>query len=122
MIEYTYAIEPERGTTWKSYVAQITGKDPNYILSRDFKRVHYYRTYYGHSVSVMLQNGLFEVCISRFDAESGERMKRKRWWIVITDDDIYEYEFEELNWQYALFTAFNIRVNYGFAAWPTLNF
>ena len=109
--EYTYPIDRKSCSSWKTYVARITGTDPNYILRRNFESVRVCRTYYGHSASIMLANGVYEVCISRFSEESGERIERERWWVVIVDDDIYEYEFDEINWQYALYTAFNVRLN-----------
>lgn len=111
--EYTYSIDDDKddGTTWRTYVARIVGPDSNYILKRDFKRVQYCRAYYGVSVSLMLADGLYEACISRFDKASGERIERERWWIVVADEDIYKYAFSEMNWQYALYTAYNIKVN-----------
>ena len=109
--EYAYPIDRKNGCSWKTYVARITGADPNYILQRDFKNVRFCRTYYGYSAYLMLPNGLYEVCISRFSDESGERTERERWWIIVVDNDIYEYEFEEINWQYALYTAFNVHLN-----------
>ena len=112
-VEYTYAIDREKETKWKSYVARITGSDAKYILCREFEHVQFFRTFYGHSCTAYLDTGLYEVCISRYDARTGERLCRQRWWIIIADDDLYEYEYEEMNWQYALFTAYNLKANYG---------
>ncbi len=113
MTEYTYAIDHEQGLQWKTYVARINGTDPNYILHRDFEQLRFQRTWYGHSCSSELQNGLYEVSISRFDKASGEQVRRDRWWIIVADDDIYDYEFDDMNWQYALYADYLIRLNCG---------
>lgn len=113
MTEYTYSIDREQGKIWRSYVARITGSDPQYILRRYFEKVIFRRGFHGYSCSTDLENGLYEVCIKRYDIQSGELTSRLRWWIIVVDDDIYEYEFEEMNWQYALFTVYNIKHNYG---------
>lgn len=113
MTEYCYGIDYEKGMRWQTYVASINGTDPNYILHRDFRRVHTKRTWYGHSCYIELCNGLYEVAIIRIDEETGERVRRERWWIIVVDDDIYDYEFDEINWQYALYTSFLIKLNFG---------
>ena len=113
MTEYTISIANENSTTWKCYVAKITGTDPNFILGRDFQKMESCRTYQGHLCSVTLSNGLYDVCVRRYDKESGNITSKDRWWAVVVDGDIYEYDFSELNWQYALYTAYNITVNYG---------
>ena len=32
---------------------------------------------------------------------------------IVADNDIYDYEFDEINWQYALYTSFLIKLNFG---------
>ena len=56
MAEYCYGIDYEKGMRWQTYVASINGTDPNYILHRDFRRVHTKRTWYGHSCYIELCN------------------------------------------------------------------
>lgn len=108
MTEYDFYLDEKHGTICKSYIARIVGQDPNYILKRRFEPVEYR---HNNHCFAELKNGLYEACVSRFDKKTGERLERKRWWIIIIEDDMYEYDFEEMNWQYALFVAFNIRAN-----------
>lgn len=110
--EYTYAIDRSEGSQWKTYVAKITGSDPDYILQREFETIQFQRTWYGHSCSSVLQNGLYEIAINRFDNDSGDRTERKRWWIIVADGAVYEYEFQEINWQYALYTSYILQLQF----------
>ena len=52
-----------------------------------------------------LYNGIFEVSLKYYDKKTGERLSRERQWIVVLDGDEYEYEDEEMNYQYVLYTA-----------------
>ena len=113
MIEYTYSIDRERGFKWKTYVARINGDDPNYILHREFLPVRFQRTWYGHSCSLNLQNGLYEVSVSKIDKESDECVQVNRWWVINADDKIYDYDFDDMNWQYALYADYLLQLNCG---------
>lgn len=64
------------------------------------------------TIYIELCNGLYEVAIIRIDEETGECVRREQWWIIVVDDDIYDYEFDEMNWQYALYTSFLIKLNF----------
>ena len=113
MTKYTYSVDKEEATTWRTYVAKITGTHPLYILKRRFEDLDIRRSRDGFFCSVSLPSGLYEASIIRYDKDTKERVSRHRWWIVVAEEDVYEYEFEEMNWQYALFTAYNIKVNFG---------
>lgn len=115
MTEYFFGVKCEKGLRWKPYIAKIQGRDPNFILRRSFQEVKYTRTEKGGYCWTELQNGLYEVAINRTDKKTGERVWRERWWIIVIDDEIYEYEFDEMNWQYALYAAFLVRTNCGMA-------
>lgn len=111
MTEYTYYIKKEPGSTVKTYVAKIAGSHPQYILNRYFEFPEMRRGRTGYSCAVYLINGLYEVSVIRYDKKTKERVSRHRWWIIAVDDEVYEFDFEQMNWQYALFTAYNIAVN-----------
>ena len=111
MIEYVFNVKNGDGLRWRPYVARIEGRDPNYILHRVFEDVDYSRSAKIGIFRVELQSGLYEAAIIRTEKKTGKTVWGDRWWIIVADDDIYEYKFEEMNWQYALYTAFLVRVN-----------
>ena len=95
----------------KEYIASITGDDEKYILRRDFLPWKYDSEV--EEVIYSLDTGVYEVSYSVHALDSGERIYRKRIWLVVIDDRIREYEYETMNAEYVLYTLFNLKLQEG---------
>lgn len=113
-MKYHYEVPVNRSEYIKTYVAEITGEDPKYLLKRRFIRRSYkecagVRTYKydigGH--------GVFEQSIKRFDRRTDELISRERKWFAYYCKSFYEIECTE-----ALFCVCNLKAQYW--RWPPL--
>ena len=107
-VDFNYQVERIERARVSYYVARITGPDPNYRLRRYFLQQER-STVYGkcncEQFYCQLYDGIFEVSLKYYDKETGELLSRKRQWIVVLDGDEYDYDDEEMNYQYVLYTA-----------------
>lgn len=105
-VDFGNLVKPIKGARASYYVARITGPDPNYRLRRYFLPQERSKTFDDcENYFCKLYNGIFEVSLKYYDKKTGELLSRERQWIVVLDGDEYEYEDEEMNYQYVLYTA-----------------
>lgn len=95
------------------YAAKIVGSDPNFVLRRVFQPSE--RTHGRHHVlwTFELPDGVYEIGISIYDRQSGDRVHRIRKWLVVFDEEAYEYDYAEMTAQYVIYTAWCIRMQNG---------
>ncbi len=105
---YHYEVPVIRGEYIKTYLAEITGEDPKYLLKRrflqrSFKECGGVRTYRydigGH--------GVFEQSIKRFHRRTDELISRERKWFIY-----YRRRFYYIDCSEALFCAYNLKAQY----------
>lgn len=104
-----YRVYHRAHTQFKTYMARIVGPDPNYILCRCFV----WRGYSSNSrwntyTCDVPGEGIYEIVIKRFD-EEGKYLSRERKWLIYYNGKYYEYEDEDMNYQYVLYCAWLIR-------------
>lgn len=100
-----YRVYHRVGVESLSYMAQITGSHPDYVLARSF--VESYRSSnarWDSYVCCASGDGIYEIVIKRF-ADDGRYLSRERKWLVVTHGQTYLYEDEEMNAQYVLYCA-----------------
>lgn len=103
LLSLHYRVYSRRDESFKTYLAQITGPNPNYILnrvflSRDFDR-HKRYICFRYRIS---QDGIYELAVKRFDKE-GRYLSRERLWLVVFRGRHYWYADEDMNYQYVLY-------------------
>lgn len=96
MIDYRLFISKEKGTYFRAYIAKIHGSHSQYYYDREFQPATYCSNPFGKEYYCELDNGVFEVCVSQYDAGTKERLNRQRWWIVINSDEIDFFEYDEM--------------------------
>lgn len=110
MIEYDVQSPVTEFIFSHAYAARITGPDPNYILHREFQRAECYDDEYGVTWCFDLDDGIYEIAVTLYDRKTGEKIHMARKWVVIFRDIEYEYDFDEMNAQYVLYTVHCIRM------------
>lgn len=111
-MDYDYRVDRDKSLFAESYVALITGPDPNYYLHRVFLPL----ICYGRSYSCELYDGIYELPIKYFSKETKKFLRRERKWLIVLDEDLYEYNGDEMNYQYVLYTAGMLRLQRGATA------
>lgn len=104
-MDYDYWVDRDKDILARSYVALITGPDPNYYLHRVFLP----QARYGRGYSCRLDDGIYELSIKYFCKETEKLLRRERKWLVVLDGDLYEYDGADMNYQYVLYTAGMLR-------------
>ena len=95
------------------YIAAITGADPNFVLKRDFISSSMGVGYGRDEHVVTLDTGVYEISFAVHSIETGERVFWMRRWLVVLGDRQYEYEYDEMNAQYVLYTLFCLKLQEG---------
>lgn len=107
---YRFRVYDRAGQKLKSYVARITGPDPNYILHRRFQESYHTRCKGFELFVYILDDGIYEQVTKRFDEETGEYLGKERKWLVVSGGEMRRYGDQEMNYQYVLYSAFNLRM------------
>lgn len=94
------------------YIAAITGADPKYILRREFVPATFAEDEENNYI-YKLDTGVYEVSFKVYAIETGERVYWTRRWLVVLSDRQYEYEYDEMNAQYVLYTLFCLKLQEG---------
>ena len=94
------------------YIAAITGADPKYILRRSFIPASFSQDEKNNFIYT-LDTGMYEISFSVHSIETGERVFWMRRWLVVLGDRQYEYEYDEMNAQYVLYTLFSLKLQEG---------
>ena len=94
------------------YIAEITGADPKYILRRKFIPATFAEDEEKNYI-YMLDTGVYEVSFKVLVIETGERVYWTRRWLVVLGGSQYEYEYDEMNAQYVLYTLFCLKLQEG---------
>ena len=107
---FRYRVYNRKGKTFKTYIARITGEDPNYILKRDF--MFRYICHYSRfdTFTYILEDGIYEWMVKRFDNDTGASVEKERKWLVVSDGEMTLYDDDDMNYQYVLYTAFNLQL------------
>ncbi len=113
---YRYRLYHQEGNYFKTYIARVVGPHPNYYLRRLFEIRSRKSNARFDSFGYFLENGIYEFVVKRFDSETNELISKVRKWLVVAEGRMYEYADEEMNYQYVLYTAFNLRLQEGSAA------
>lgn len=106
---YRFRVYDRAGQKQKSYVAQITGPDPNYVLRRSFQDAYRSRCKGFDLYVYILDDGIYEQVTKRFDAE-GKYLGKERKWLVISGGEMKRYKDEDMNYQYVLYSVFNLEI------------
>ena len=112
---FRYRVYNQKGKSYRTYIAQIVGEDPNYILKRIFLPRYFYHYSRFDSFICVLEDGIYELMVKRFDDETGACVGKERKWLVVSDGELRLYNNDQINFQYALYTAFNLRKGGGAA-------
>ena len=94
------------------YIAAITGADPKYILRRAFIPASFSQDEENNFIYT-LDTGVYEISFAVHAIENGERVFWTRRWLVVLGDRQYEYEYDEMNAQYVLYTLFCLKLQEG---------
>lgn len=95
----------------KVYCSRITGPDSNYILARDFvMRSHFVLGNCNKFCFSLDEDGIYEFVIKTIDSHSDEIVSVERRWLIVFDHALYEYDGEELSYQYVLYTVYNLNL------------
>lgn len=113
MCLYRFRVYDHKGQTFKCYVARITGPDPKYILKRVFDDKFTLQCKGFRQYTCLLKDGIYEQVVKRFDADTGELLEKDRHWLVVLDGKIIRYPNDEMNYQYVLYSAFNLALQSG---------
>lgn len=107
---FRYRVYNRKGETFKTHIARIVGEDPNYILKRDFLfgYISHYRRF--DMFTYVLDDGIYELMVKRFDEETGDCVEKDRKWLVVSDGEMTAYDDDQMNYQYVLYTAFNLQL------------
>lgn len=112
---YVHSIDAplEERSTVALYGAEIVGPDPKWTLKRIF--LPYRKTNANDRVSASFEvgDGVFEFGITVRDKASKKLISRKRQWVVVFEDDAYEFDDTECTASYALYALFNLRLQQG---------
>lgn len=93
------------------YAAKILGADPNYVLRRSFQRPTAWAGEFHTHWEFVLDDGIYEIGIVLYDSDSGDRVYRKRYWLVVYDGIDYAYPYEEMTSLYVRYTAWLIQLH-----------
>ena len=110
---FRYRVYNHKGEVFNTYIAKIIGEDPNYILKRNFLSRYFYHYSRFDTFIYVLEDGIYELMVKRFDEETGDCIEKDRKWLVVSDGELRLYDNEDMNYQYVLYTAFSL---YGGAA------
>lgn len=113
MINFYCTVEREPDRYTKAYIAKITGRHPKYALRRDFQLVRILTTPTVVKLRSELDNGVYECCIQQVNSKTHDVVKTERWWAIVADDDLYEYEYDELDHEDVMYALFNLKKNFG---------
>ena len=102
---FRYRVYNQKGKIYKTYIAQIVGEDPNFILKRNFLPRYFYRYKRFDTFIYVLEAGIYELMVKRFDDETGACVGKERKWLVVSDGQMTLYDEEDMNYQYVLYTA-----------------
>ena len=113
MIPYE-VISPNAGFLYsRVYAAKILGADPNYVLQRSFLQPSAWSDEFHSRWEFQMDDGIYEIGIVLYDDETGERVYRKRYWLVIFEGNDYTYAYDEMTNLYVRYTAWCIRMQNG---------
>ena len=102
---FRYRVYNRKGETYKTYIAQIVGEDPTFILKRDFLFPYVSGNSRFRTFTHVLEDGIYELMVKRFDEETGDCLEKDRRWLVVSDGELRLYDNEEMNYQYVLYVA-----------------
>ena len=115
-MNYNFEVAHLQGIRFHAYIARITGPDPNYILGRAFLTENVMHTEGCSYFHYRLYDGVYDLSVKYYDELTGEYLNRERLWLIMLDGDLYEYSSEDMNYQYVLYTEYNLRQQTGGAA------
>ena len=101
----SYRVYHRRDTTFKSYIARICGPHPQYYLDRKYDYRQHTSNPRFDTFRYSLQNGIYEFVVKRFDSE-GHLLSKERNWLIVCNGCLYQYESDDMNYQYVLYVAF----------------
>lgn len=90
------------------YVAAICGSDPVYGLRRKFVCPDFAFSPLGTKYTYSLTSSLYEIGYKSSSRTTGCLIARKRYWLIVFNGDAYTFAYEELSFDNAILTAFNI--------------
>ena len=103
-----YRVYYRKESTFTSYMAQIIGPDPNYIIRRLFlTRYDGPRRRFVQYRFMISRDGIYELSVRR--RADGKIISRERYWLIVYKGQFHWYEDGDMNYQYVLYCESLIR-------------